>query len=460
MDELKFLAIENIFEEVRDEVVYIKMKYLLIQKYNGNHPSNKIVSAVDAEMFIHNRYNPEDFEKQLTWKYEYEILEESILKYGMKEPICVKPLLDMGDYHSPDYQMLDGSHRMVCIKHILLTQYPHIDINEVLIPCILREDFDKQQHEFVKKRHNEFDVEVVTNKLKYRGAVAVPDKRVSHFWNTILEKINTERDDCDNVLFFQANTISQGFCNVFDKYIKASEYNKLSGLDDFQYKAYINGTSQAFDSFWMRHHSKRFRTFQGEFFYHKANWKKYHDWLPIEMDDIKENDAVIISLPFSDYCKEHPKMKNILDECEKLNVPVLVDCAWYLIAKNINFDFSKYSCIEDITFSLSKSFHQANKLRAGVRYSRKYHDDNIHIMNEWKQYNHLAAYIGIKLLEEFEPDYAWKRWGDESKKFCKEHNLEQSDCVGFAFGGNEYKEFNRGTEVNRLCISKLIGDDV
>ena len=45
-----------------------------------------------------------------------------------------------------------------------------------------------------------------------------------------------------------------------------------------------------------------------------------------------------------------------------------------------------------------------------------------------------------------------------SKKFCKEHNLEQSDCVGFAFGGDEHKELNRGTEVNRLCISKHIGD--
>jgi len=107
---------------------------------------------------------------------------------------------------------------------------------------------------------------------------------------------------------------------------------------------------------------------------------------------------------------------------------------------------------------LSKGFHDANKLRAGVRYSRKYHDDNIHIMNEWKQFNHLSAYIGIKLLEEFEPDYAWKTWGNESKKFCKEHNLEQSDCVGFAFGGDEHKELNRGTEVNRLCISKHIGD--
>ena len=64
----------------------------------------------------------------------------------------------------------------------------------------------------------------------------------------------------------------------------------------------------------------------------------------------------------------------------------------------------------------------------------------------------------IEVLEEFEPDYAWKTWGNESKKFCKEHNLEQSDWVGFAFGGDEHKELNRGTEVNRLCISKHIGD--
>ena len=95
-------------------------------------------------------------------------------------------------------------------------------------------------------------------------------------------------------------------------------------------------------------------------------------------------------------------MKEVLDKCEEVGAPVLIDCAWYLIAKNIDFDFSKYSCIEDITFSLSKGFHDANKLRAGVRYSRKYHDDNIHIMNEWKQFNHLSAYIGIKLLEELQ----------------------------------------------------------
>jgi hypothetical protein len=38
--------------------------------------------------------------------------------------------------------------------------------------------------------------------------------------------------------------------------------------------------------------------------------------------------------------------------------------------------------------------------------------------------------------------------------------LKPSDCVIFAFGGDEYKELNRGTEVNRLCISYLIGDKI
>ena len=27
----------------------------------------------------------------------------------------------------------------------------------------------------------------------------------------------------------------------------------------------------------MRHNKRRFKCFKGEFFYHKDNWKKYHD---------------------------------------------------------------------------------------------------------------------------------------------------------------------------------------
>ena len=115
-------------------------------------------------------------------------------------------------------------------------------------------------------------------------------------------------------------------------------------------------------------------------------------------------------------------------------------------------------CIEDITFSLSKGFHLSNRLRGGIRYSKKYYDDNIHIYNEWNQYSHLSAYLGMKLLSYFPPDYAVNKWKDKQLEFCKDNNVKPSDCVIFAFGGDEYKELNRGTEVNRLCISYAIGD--
>jgi hypothetical protein len=458
MQILSFLRLENIFEEVRHEVVYIKMKHLCIRTgewidkegkvHEGNHPSKKRISASDAELFIHNWHSPDDFEKQEEWNYDK--MEYTILKYGMKEPLCIRPQFDTGDY-----EMWDGSHRSATIKYIVLTQYPELDLDEVLVPCIIRNDFEAQaaEYELIKQRQDKFYDSVDFSNFIFRGARAVPDNKLQQFYNKVLDDINIQSD------IFGLKTLSQGFCHVFDKYIHNSKLNKLEGLKDFRYKSYINGTSQAFDSFWMRHHDKRFRTFQGEFFYHKANWKKYHDWLPIEKDDIKENDAVIISLPFSDYCKEHPKMRDVLDSCEKLNVPVLIDCAWYLIAKNVEFDFSKYNCIEDVTFSMSKGFHDANKLRAGMRYSRKYHDDNISIMNQWQQYNFISAYISIQMLKTFEPDYAWNKFGEAYKKLVKEHDgWSETDCVGFVHGDERFSELNRGTDINRLCIVDKLGD--
>jgi len=286
---------------------------------------------------------------------------------------------------------------------------------------------------------------------EFKGGRAIPDLQVKKFW----ENINT--NEIGDVLINNTNT-AEIFLDTFHEWIQSSKLNNIKGL--LNYRTFIAGTSQGFDSFWMRHHDRRFRCFQGEFFYHKANWKKFHNWLPIEMDEIKDIDAVVISYPFSDFCKEHPQMKNILDDCEKLKVPVLIDCAYYVIAKDLDFDFSNYSCVEDIVFSLSKGFYQANKLRAGIRYSRYFRDDNIDIMNEWNQLNHVGAYLGTKLLNEFPPDYAVNLFRDRQLKYCKEHNLTPADCVSFAFGGHEYIDLNRGTDVNRLCIADQIGDKI
>ena len=392
----KLLSIDNIFEEVRDRVVWIKFKHL-------NMPEDKPKL---------NQY-----------------LKRLILEYGLKEPIYIQSTLKVSD----------GYNRLMCLKDIIT------DIDDVKIPCIMKSyatttDIKKRQKELYK-----MDID------KFRGGRALPDLQVKSFWK------NIDADELSNVITNNTNT-AETFVDTFDEWIRGSKLNNIKGL--LNYKTFIAGTSQAFDTFWMRHHDKRFRCFQGEFFYHKANWKKFHKWEYIDNRDIAWGDAVVISYPFSDYCKEHSEMKNILDRCEKSKVPVLIDCAYYVIAKDLDFDFSNYSCVEDIVFSLSKGFYQANKLRAGIRYSRYFRDDNIDMYNEWEQLNHVGAYLGTKLLNEFPPDYAVNLFKDRQLKYCEEHNLKPADCVSLAFGDIKYNDLNRGTDVNRLCIADQIGDKV
>ena len=393
----ELLSIDNIFEEVRDRVIWIKFKHLTMS---------------------------EDNPKKLNL-----YLRRNILEYGLKEPIYIQSKLKVSD----------GYNRLMCLKDIIT------DIDEVEIPCIMTAyttttDIKKREKEFYK-----MDID------KFRGGRAIPDLQVKKFW----ENINT--NEIGDVLINNTNT-AEIFLDTFHEWIQSSKLNNIKGL--LNYRTFIAGTSQGFDSFWMRHHNRRFRCFKGEFFYHKANWKKFHKWEYIDDKDISFNDAVVISLPFSDYGKEHPRMKEVLDKCEEVGAPVLIDCAYYVIAKDLDFDFSNYSCVEDIVFSLSKGFYQANKLRAGIRYSRYFRDDNIDIMNEWNQLNHLGAYLGTKLLNEFSSDYAVNLFKDRQLKYCKEHNLTPADCVSFAFGGDEYSDLNRGTDVNRLCIADQIGDRV
>ena len=395
----KLLSIDNIFEEVRDRVVWIKFKHL-------NMPEDKPKL---------NQY-----------------LKRLILEYGLKEPIYIHS-------EKSGLEVSDGYNRLMCLKDIIT------DIDDVKIPCIMKSyatttDIKKRQKELYK-----MDID------KFRGGRAIPDLQVKSFWK------NIDADELSNVITNNTNT-AETFVDTFDEWIRGSKLNNIKGL--LNYKTFIAGTSQAFDTFWMRHHDKRFRCFQGEFFYHKANWKKFHKWEYIDNRDIAWGDAVVISYPFSDYCKEHSEMKNILDRCEKSKVPVLIDCAYYVIAKDLDFDFSNYSCVEDIVFSLSKGFYQANKLRAGIRYSRYFRDDNVDIMNEWNQLNHVGAYLGTKLLNEFPPDYAVNLFKNRQLKYCEEHNLKPADCVSFAFGDIKYNDLNRGTDVNRLCIADQIGDKV
>ena len=88
---------------------------------------------------------------------------------------------------------------------------------------------------------------------KYRGGNAIPDLEVIDFWKESL------KDLTDVILTDHYSFPNNGklFTDKFDEYIKASKLNNLIGLDEYEHRSYVHGTSQTFDSFWMRNNDSR-----------------------------------------------------------------------------------------------------------------------------------------------------------------------------------------------------------
>ena len=97
---------------------------------------------------------------------------------------------------------------------------------------------------------------------EYRGGNAIPDLEVVDFWKESLKDL-TDVIITDHYSFPKTGKL---FTDKFDEYIKSSKLNNLQGLDTYEHRSYVAGTSQTFDSFWMRNHDKRFRCFKAEFF--------------------------------------------------------------------------------------------------------------------------------------------------------------------------------------------------
>ena len=49
------------------------------------------------------------------------------------------------------------------------------------------------------------------------------------------------------------------FCQDYLVWIKSTKHNTIKGLDDFKYACYSNGTTEAFDKFYVKNAKRRFR---------------------------------------------------------------------------------------------------------------------------------------------------------------------------------------------------------
>lgn len=255
---------------------------------------------------------------------------------------------------------------------------------------------------------------------------------------------------------------------TFSDWLLAHSTNKIHGLEKFV-PNFSTGTTQGFDSFYLRHRTKHFRCFVGEYFYHLKTWQANTiEWDFITNDrPIQEGDAVVISAPFCDTGSLHAQHRDLLAQCEELNIPVLIDCCYYPISGNIELDLN-YNCIDTICFSLSKAFPVAT-MRIGMRYTREDIFDGQSLHSSINYNNNICAAIGLKVINTFSSDYIYNTYVDKQKEVCSIlPGLTASNCAIFAVGDQTWDQYSRANLLkdyqltfdpklftNRICLNSI-----
>ncbi len=76
--------------------------------------------------------------------------------------------------------------------------------------------------------------------------------------------------------------------------------------------------------------------------------------------------------------------------------------------------------------------------------------------NSFDMFNKAGAALGLKIMQNFSPDYNQKKYGEKQIEVCEKFGLEPSKCVIFGLGDEKYSKFNRGSCSNRVCLSNLL----
>lgn len=282
--------------------------------------------------------------------------------------------------------------------------------------------------------------------LPFGGAAFVPDPALVRK----LENINISA-------WLTDTDISQRYLEKFRSWILSSKNNRIHGLENYPFAVQTNATTEAFDKFYIANHTRRFRCFRGEYMYHQAVWRNnWPDWRYIDDEPIQANDAVVVSFPFADTGGKHQDLDRVLAQCDELGVPVLIDCAYFGICGNLEFDFDHPS-ITAVTFALSKTFPVPNA-RIGIRFTKQDDDDGCFVYQKTNYTNRISAGMGLEFMESWGPDYIFDSYRSAQVGFCDQLGVAPSDTVIFGIGDERYQQYNRGGKTNRLGFQKYLAD--
>ena len=270
----------------------------------------------------------------------------------------------------------------------------------------------------------------------YGGAWPVPDK-------DIIEYLMTNSAQSTHTKFIK------------DYYTWFAKPHNINGVEKFNSLSYCNGTTEAFDKFYHKHMHRKLRFLRGEYFYHQIMAKRFFKDSSFIDDhkDIASGDVVVMSVPFSDTGNVPENYNAIMSQCEKNNVPVLLDMAYISLAVKLDINVD-YECIDTITTSLSKVFPVAH-WRIGMRMQKENIDDTLDAYEMNSYLNTHAVNVGHQLIKQYPADYSYNKYKDQQLSLCRMLQLQPSDS--FIFGidyENKAPQYNRGGPSNRFCFAK------
>lgn len=244
------------------------------------------------------------------------------------------------------------------------------------------------------------------------------------------------------------------YVDTFLNRIRSSKLNRAQ-IDGFTDVHVTNGTTQAFDESYWLYAGRRLRVFRGEYAYHR---RVNPTAVFLEDGPLEPNDYVIVSLPFCSTGDVHPKMREMLDDAAWIEVPVIVDCAYWGTCWGIDFNL-RHPAIEQACFSLTKSLGLGD-MRSGVRLSYVGINGGRYApIAQQHEYNHLQLFplkIGIYMMNRFEPDYIPNKYRAAQESVCQDADITPTKCMHLGLGDDTWYDYRVDDKYNRLGIRRLV----
>ena len=228
-----------------------------------------------------------------------------------------------------------------------------------------------------------------------------------------------------SVINVDINISYSDFIARASKWLLASKYRNITGIDTFTRKDIIMGCNHYIDNILICNGGvDGVQIFEHDYGYYK---KLNPNIRYTTVDTLEAGRPLLIAMPFPGQLAIHREMNNILERCDELNIPVHLDGAWLPTAFDIEFDFNR-KCIQSFATSFSKAVDLGWN-RIGIRWSKSQDTDNIILFNESMMIPYATLGIADYFMQHETVDYFIDTYKEKYYDVCRKLMLRPSNII-------------------------------